>query len=545
MATYVYSENEREALLNVGSSDAVDVWLGDQRVLHELRCISGNTGGDYGQEFTIYVDEFKVPVTLQAGWNRVMVRTAQRNNCPRAFQVSLRVSDADGDAIEGLIVDPLRGEGGKPEPSARPTRPLPDLSGIIESTPVAQTPTPTATATPSTPVSSTAPSQSPPGGLTATRVPMFVLIGSDDNNRAGGVEFLTQALTGRVNPPGSGASATFDGQPAHMSFYLIGSDIYENGEVQLRDQYMTAYETGHELGNHGFFATQQEAARGTIARWTDNWLRPTQEAIEQMFVEYGYTVEDARAAVNGFRSPENVIDATLYEALSLMGYEYGNSSNTNHSTNRPAWWPGTLEAGWPGGATWDTRDFGTNGDMWEIPQTYAQSTENTCDTDWFGASSNNTGQAWKSDMQSTFFDLYFGNRAPLSICIHAQNFGPVNTTANGGDAQVTPQIAERRQAFIELLDWLLSGEFPDVRIVSHAEALEWLKSPVALQGQAVTLSGAASPEPTPVAFAVPTAGPASAFGEQGQGAASSGRAAFDQQAVALGPRRAMARAVTA
>lgn len=493
MSTYVYSETDQSVLLNVGASDAVSVWFGGQRVLNELRCVPGNIAGDYGQEATILVDEFQVPVTLEPGWNQVLLRTAQRNNCPRAFQVSLRVSDPSGAAIDGLIVDPLRGET-KPEPSARPARPLPVIEGaevgVGEPTPtpdsgIAPTPTPMATSQPSVP---TEPSQTPPDGLDTSDVPMFVLFGSDDNTSAGGMEFVRNAFESRVNPAGDGDISTFDNQPINMSFYLIGSNIYgpNINDSDLRDQYMAALSSGHELGSHGFYSEQQQAPRGTVATWTDWWLQPTNSAIEQMFIEYGLTVNDAQDAIRGFRSPQDVVDPALYEALQQMGFEYGNSSHTNDSTNSPAWWPGTLDNGWPGGATWDGRDFGSTPGFWEIPQTYAQGTTRSCDSSWFDQGSDNTGADWRSAIQSTLIDLYHGNRAPLSICIHSQNFGPENTLDNGGDLEITATIAERQEAFIQLLDWMLDSEdFPDIRIVSHAEFLDWMKDPAPFQGSSV------------------------------------------------------------
>ena len=504
LATYVHSEFERSVVLNVGASDAIDVWYGDERVLHELRCITGNIAGDYGQDPTINLDEFQIPVTLEPGWNRVLLRTAQRNNCPHAFQVSLRISDEAGNAIEGLVVDPLRGET-KPEPSARPTRPVPtwlaELNGDVEPSPTpvgSASPTPTPTATPTTSALTTLPSQSPPGGLQPSEVPMFVLLGSDDNTTAGGMEFMRNALAGRNNPSGASNLSTFDGQQVHMSFFLIGSNIYGPNidDPELRNQYMSAYAAGHEIGSHGFYGRSQEAPRGTVATWTDWWLQPTQDALIQMFTEYGYSEAEAREAIKGFRAPEDVVDATLYQALQELGYEYGNSSHTNDITNSPAWWPGTLDAGWPGGATWDRRNFGSAPGIWEIPQTYAQGTTSSCDTAWFDQTENNSGEDWMAALQSTLIDLYYGNRAPLSICLHSDNFGPEDTIANGGDAEITQTIAERQQAVDLLLDWLLdSNEFPDIRIVSHEELLEWMNNPVPLNG--VQTASAVEPEDLP------------------------------------------------
>jgi hypothetical protein len=119
MTTYVNSPSRQEVILNLGASDAIKVWVGDQEVLTQDRCIPGNIGEGSGQIPTIHLDEFKVSVTLEAGWNRILVKTAQREGCPASWQVSLRISDESGAPVEGLEVDALRGEE-PPSPVARP-----------------------------------------------------------------------------------------------------------------------------------------------------------------------------------------------------------------------------------------------------------------------------------------------------------------------------------------------------------------------------------------------------------------------------------------
>ena len=294
---------------------------------------------------------------------------------------------------------------------------------------------------------------------------MFVLLGSDDNNRAGGVEFFVNALEGRRNP---------DGSPAHMSFYLIGSNIYgPNIDSQTwRDQYMAAYNAGHEIGNHGFHGMAGDAERGTVDNWVENWIKPTHDALVRM----GIPPEEIR----GYRAAQDVVDASMYEALASLGYEYANSTTTNHSSNMPAWWPGTMENGWPGSAEWDDRDFGNTAGLWTVPQTYSAGDSRYCDKAWFDPPDNETGADWREDMQETFLELYHGNRAPLSLCLHSQDWGPTNTLATGGTDELTPAILERQQAMNEFLDWLLSGQFPEVRIVSHAELIDWMRNPVGL-----------------------------------------------------------------
>jgi peptidoglycan/xylan/chitin deacetylase (PgdA/CDA1 family) len=259
-----------------------------------------------------------------------------------------------------------------------------------------------------------------------------------------------------------------------MSFYLIGADIYgPNVDDQTwRDQYLAAYRAGHEIGSHGFYGLAEEAPRGTVENWVKNWIQPTHDALVRMGV--------ASEHIRGFRAPQDAVDPAMYDALELLGYDYANSSATNHSTNAPAWWPGTMENGWPGGPEWDSREYGSHPGIWTVPQTYAVGGSRYCDKDWFLPPASETGADWMADMQETFLQLYNGNRAPLSICLHSQEWGPRNTLATGGTEELTPEILERQQAMNEFLDWLLSGQFPEVRVVSHAELIDWMRNPAGL-----------------------------------------------------------------
>ncbi|MDP2637805.1 MAG: fibronectin type III domain-containing protein [Candidatus Levybacteria bacterium] len=359
---------------------------------------------------------------------------------------------------------------------------------------VALTPTPTTTPTPTpAPVStSTLPSQNPPASLKTNNVPQFVLLGSDDNNRAGGVEFFVNTMKNRLNPVGSGNSATYDNKPALMSFYLIGTNIYgpNINSQEWRDQYMAAYNNGHELGNHGFYGLANDAPRGTVNNWINNWIKPTHDAMVKM----GVSAQD----ILGMRAAQDEVDPAFYQALKQFGYEYGNSSTTNHSTNLPAWWTGTLDNGWPGGATWDTRNYGQTQGVWEIPQTYAKDQSAYCDKDWFDT--GKTGAQMVADLKETFTSLYNGTRTPYSICLHSQEWGPINTIAGGGVP--TASILEKQQAMKDFMDWLLNGQFPDVRIITHSQLLDWMKNPVAL-------GPSPDPVPTPSLVATPTPTPTS------------------------------------
>ncbi len=127
-ATYVYAPEPTEAVLRVGSSDSVAVWVGDKQVLSQDGCISAS-GDRYGEAPSIYVDQFQETVSLEAGWNRVLVKTVQRDGCPKSWQISVRLSDENGMVIDGLIVDALKGAE-PPEIQALPDANQLEFAGI-------------------------------------------------------------------------------------------------------------------------------------------------------------------------------------------------------------------------------------------------------------------------------------------------------------------------------------------------------------------------------------------------------------------------------
>lgn len=110
-ATYVYTPAARDVVLNVGSSDAVKVWVGDQVVLERNTFVRVRSLSDW----TIIPDIYQVKVSLEPGWNRVLLKLGQGENDfrePRnaeiAWQLSFRISDENGDPIPDLVISPER-----------------------------------------------------------------------------------------------------------------------------------------------------------------------------------------------------------------------------------------------------------------------------------------------------------------------------------------------------------------------------------------------------------------------------------------------------
>lgn len=341
----------------------------------------------------------------------------------------------------------------------------------------------TGTVTVTPPVApSSAPSQLPPGGLAVAQVPQFVTFGWDDNHRAGGVRFVRDYMTARANPAGAGNPATFDGAQWSTSLYLNGENIFgpNINSPEWRAEYVGIYLDGLEIGNHGF----SHDAFPDYAGWYAD-LQACDLAIVQMLQAAGIpqSVIDARQRVRrGVRAPFDAYSNAYYLALRDLGYGYSCSTQSGHPTNAPAWWPGTLEAGWPGSPTWEAKVTGNVPGVWEIPQSFfivdvalgtVDGGDNYCEKDIFDPPSSRTGAQLVDLMKNTVLHRLATNRAPVSFCLHSQEWGPNNVGADPG-----PVIAERQAALQAFADWLQA--IPEVRVVSHAQLLDWMAAPAPL-----------------------------------------------------------------
>jgi HEAT repeat protein len=93
--TSIYAQQEQPALLELGTDDGVKVWL-NGKLVHE-----NNTA----RPLTVGSD--KVKVTLQQGWNRLLLKITQNN---MAWEYCARLTRPDGARLAGLQIDATRAE---------------------------------------------------------------------------------------------------------------------------------------------------------------------------------------------------------------------------------------------------------------------------------------------------------------------------------------------------------------------------------------------------------------------------------------------------
>jgi hypothetical protein len=88
--TWVHSDQDQPARLEIGSDDGVKVWLND-KLIHAHNTFRGLTPGSD-----------KVKVTLKAGWNPLLLKVTQLN---QGWEFCARFVKPDGSAIENLRFD--------------------------------------------------------------------------------------------------------------------------------------------------------------------------------------------------------------------------------------------------------------------------------------------------------------------------------------------------------------------------------------------------------------------------------------------------------
>jgi len=92
LRTWIYSEQRQQAHLEIGSDDGIKVWLNGQLVHANNVARSLTPGSD------------KVNVTLQTGWNTLLVKLTQNN---MGWELCARFRSPDGAALKNLRVDCL------------------------------------------------------------------------------------------------------------------------------------------------------------------------------------------------------------------------------------------------------------------------------------------------------------------------------------------------------------------------------------------------------------------------------------------------------
>jgi peptidoglycan/xylan/chitin deacetylase (PgdA/CDA1 family) len=330
------------------------------------------------------------------------------------------------------------------------------------------------------------PSQKPPCGLKAEQVPMFVVLGWDDQENVEGMNWSLGLAQGRTNP---------DGSPIRFTYYNTTFYVSEGGSA-----WKDGMEQGHEMGNHT--DSHNEGKMG-FDMSVDEWENEISTCEEK-----SATVGISREDMYGVRAPRLEQWDSMFQVVHDHGYMYDCSIEEGMQDDQGAgtnyYWPYTLDEGSPGDkyADWDHPLENNYPGLWEMPvYSLVVPNDDECEkygcepglfdrikakADWFEPENPKwTGfdynimylaemnaAEYLALLKISFDRRMEGNRAPFLFGTHTGLYADSKSIPN-----MTP--AEARSVIEEFLDYVLQHE--DVRVTSAREVLEWIRNPEPLR----------------------------------------------------------------
>lgn len=351
------------------------------------------------------------------------------------------------------------------------------------------------------------PSQTPPHGLSASDVPLFVSFGFDDNGYSGlkdisnpyGIYWASSLFNSLKNANGEECKATF-----YFSTFYFKTEIFEPPHL-IKVSWRDAINMRHEAGNHTH--NHYSGKEYSVEKWMaeiqicNEWLaRSCVSGIKGNSLTTGADIDTSK--IHGFRAPFLEYNNNLFIALKKLGFEYDCSISEGWQYNHDGsnyFWPYHIEEENFCSDGYDEDKENKQEYLWEMP-IYAVIVPPDSECEKYGiqrglrkkcANTHNyfneengkiTGLDWNLfvDFQMTkmeflatlkyTFDLRAnGNRAPFLFGAHSDIFSPDYSFCEGATWR------ERQEAVEEFLDYVLSHSF--VRVTSMKKVLEWVKDP--------------------------------------------------------------------
>lgn len=320
------------------------------------------------------------------------------------------------------------------------------------------------------------PSQLPPGGLLVEDTPLFVAIGFDDNPESSGMSWATGMLAAH------GVGATF----FHTSSYAPAA----------LEQWRAAYDAGYEVANHT--VTHETSYQTDQATWLTE-VTGCRDLLAAPYGGGGLGVPPSE--LWGFRAPYLEFNDGLLTVLGTQGVWYDSSIQEGFDPSQDGTnyhYPYTLDAGSPGHAYNRAAGFAQSQfeltphpGLFEIP-VYALVVPPDSEATAYGFS---PGLRNRIDLENyvesgykiTGFDYNLWEQASLNgaefLAVLKYNFdlrriGNRAPFLLGAHTNLYSEQPERQQALADFISYVKT--FPEVRVVSYKEVLDFMREPKAL-----------------------------------------------------------------
>jgi hypothetical protein len=292
-------------------------------------------------------------------------------------------------------------------------------------------------------------SASPPGGLSPSQVPQFIVFTADDAVQSYTLDSVNQFLAQRKNPNGCQPKMTYFTSLNYTNYTLV-TDWYVAGN-EIADHTMTHVGT------------------------------PPAEEINGNLIALNALAGIPLVAIKGFRAPFLNYSAETLKILKQSQFTYDSSAPAAIPVTDPAtdaYWPYTLDFGMannclaaPGTCHGEPKLPG----FWEIPMYAFFDNGGAAGPHLMDPWLDNANGANKANdtatlefMKKTFTDHYNGNRQPIGLYTH-----PIHLSRTYPGVSVSNSTINMINAF---LDWAQTQQ--DVWIVSNEQLLDWVQHPV-------------------------------------------------------------------
>ncbi|MGM0461495.1 MAG: polysaccharide deacetylase family protein [Fibrobacterota bacterium] len=331
------------------------------------------------------------------------------------------------------------------------------------------------------------PSFAPPEGMAVDSCPLFIVLGFDDNRYPDGMEWTLDMLGEYTNPEGTGNSATYDGAPIRAVFYHTANalDNSEHGGERLLQTWRDALDAGHGVGNHT--VTHHTGNETTYDEWRAEIDGCTEILVDKLDID--------QSRIHGFRTPYLDFNEATFEAVADEGLLYECTMTQMQDYNEGKFlWPYTLDEGFPDKTIDGWKGEGVNPGLWEIP-VYTVGENELMWPPITGFDSSILTQSSGSKFEQMLKNAVDyrlaegGNRAPLTVGLHSDTYAEANPDGKNYDPALT--LPERRDALKNFIEYALTH--PEVRFVTAAQLIEWMRNPVALGRDNTSISQKTTP----------------------------------------------------